>query len=89
MNDKKSSELSNKELLIRIDERQKVLRDDVKAIKEVLVSKVDIDDDYIELKHKVNVLWDRMNWMIGYGAAGGAIAYVFAQILQHLTNNTL
>lgn len=83
--DKKTSEMSNKELLVRIDERQKTLRDEVKEIKTIIERKVDVDDEYKEMKRKVNVLWDRMNWMIGYGAAGGAIAYIVAKIFEHVT----
>ena len=75
---------TNKELLIRIDERQQQILKDVSAIKKQLSSKVDNDEDYAEVKHRVEGLWDWRNKVLGTtviigAAAGAAISWVFNQ----------
>lgn len=81
--------MSQKELLIRIDERQNNINHKLEAIEKNMVSKDDyqaLKEDVVELKidkimrveyngykEKVDVLWDWRNKAIGYAAALGAI----------------
>lgn len=69
--------LTNKELLIRIDERQRRMMQDVQELKENLLTKVTDDKEYQEMKRKVDLMWDNWNKLKGYlvaAALGGGIA---------------
>lgn len=76
-----ATETTNK-LLIRIDERQHIMSDDIKIIKTKLDFKVDDNKDYCDMKDKVYKLWDDRNKMLGYmigaGVAGGGISTFLA-----------
>lgn len=76
-----ATETTNK-LLIRIDERQHIMSDDIKIIKAKLDFKVDDNKDYCDMKDKVYKMWDDRNKMLGYmigaGVAGGGISTFLA-----------
>jgi|GEM_PF-6656574 len=72
---------TNKELLYRIDERQRSMARDFKDVKTSLEKKVDDDEAYQEQRTKVNTLWDMRNKILGYAAATGllgSMVYQFA-----------
>ncbi|MBU1092533.1 hypothetical protein KJ836_02610 [Patescibacteria group bacterium] len=71
--------LSDHDLLLRIDERQRNIKNQVNSVKNSLNCVVKTtDDDYIEIRTKVDSMWDSKNkmigWMLGAGIAGGGIA---------------
>lgn len=70
----KNGNTTNKELLIRIDERQKRISKDIKRLNGGLAHKVSDDDDYKDLKLRVTKLWDWRNRTMGYAAGAGAVA---------------
>ena len=67
-------DLTNKELLVRIDERQQAIYQRVAAIEDILNKKVDLDE-FSEYCRKVERLWDERNRLagliLGAGMAGG------------------
>ena len=69
--------VSDHDLLVRIDERQKNIMSKVILVCKSLNKKVDDDKDYREMARKVDSLWDSKNkmigWMIGAGATGGTL----------------
>lgn len=81
----KSNGLSNKDLLVRIDERQQAVLKHLEDIDRALTFKVDVEDfkPYCE---KTNRLWDDRNriigWIIGGGLAGGAISQVLGSAVK-------
>jgi hypothetical protein len=82
---------SDNKLLIRIDERQKQVANDIVEIKDSLKCTVKDDDDFKDLKNKVKTLWDERNkvigWLLACGIVGGTtgaliknfVASVFAK----------
>lgn len=86
MNDMSTkSKTSDRELLIRIDERQQIIKAKVEGIEKCVARAVTIDnDEYKEMKARVDNLWDSKNkmigWMIGAGAAGGSIVTILRTI---------
>jgi hypothetical protein len=79
---KDNENLSNKELLIRIDERQRRILNDISDIKRTLNGKVDNDESYGEMREKVETLWDMKNKLIGYAAGSGAVASLVFEIVK-------
>lgn len=81
-----NKQLSDKELLVRIDERQKEMCKDLDEIKQSLKTRVVNDDNYQSLTKKVNTLWDDRNKvlgvMLGAGLAGGATSVVLQNIVK-------
>lgn len=74
---------TNKELLIRIDERQQNLCKEVAEIKKILSEKVDFDEEYKEMARRVNELWDWRNKVLGMATmAGAATSLVFNLVLK-------
>lgn len=74
--------MTNKELLIRIDERQQWLTHKIKDICNKMEGKVDIED-FKPYKAKTEALWDNQNKAIGWviaGATGGGLVQL-AEIL--------
>lgn len=70
-----SKDLTNKELLIRIDERQQGLTHKIEDICNKMEGKVDIED-FKPYKVKTEALWDNQNKAIGWviaGATGGGL----------------
>lgn len=81
----KNNELTNKDLLIRIDERQKYILKVISAFQVALSLKVD-KDDFDPYAKKIDKIWDERNRIIGYivggGLAGGAISQVLGSALK-------
>ena len=76
---------SDHDLLTRIDERQQIIKSKVENIEKCIAKTVSIDDEeYKEMRAKVDSLWDSKNkmigWMIGAGAAGGSIVTILRTI---------
>jgi hypothetical protein len=85
MQEKDSLSMSSKELLIRIDERQRTMNQDIVEIKTVLASKVQDDEEYKEMKEKVNVLWDANSRVKGYiGLVGIFFGIISALMVKFL-----
>jgi predicted nucleic acid-binding Zn-ribbon protein len=68
--------MSQRELLIRIDERQKNMGQDIQTLNEkmesinnTLLGKVENNVEYHEMKAKVDTIWDWKNKVMGYVAA--------------------
>lgn len=74
--------LSNKDLLIRIDERQQQIRREIELLRGEVCKRVENDDDYHDLRKKVNTLWDWKNKTIGYAAGAGAVASLTFELLK-------
>ena len=75
----------DRELLIRIDERQKAMTDSLARIELTMTSKVDNNQDYKDLVNKVTAMWDLKNKTMGIIAAWSAIiAIASAVIIEYL-----
>jgi len=78
--------ISDHDLLTRIDERQAGIIDKLREICGSLNKKVDKDDEYLELKKRVDNLWDSKNrmigWMLGAGASGGLVAGILRALVS-------
>jgi len=78
--------ISDHDLLTRIDERQVVVTEKLASIQKSLECKVDKDDEYLELKKRVDNLWDSKNrmigWMLGAGASGGLVAGILKTLVS-------
>lgn len=74
--------ITQKELLIRIDERQRQMSADLNELKTILTGKVDDGNEYQTLKQRVNELWDFKNRALGYAAGAGAIASFVYQFID-------
>ena len=75
------SSFTSRELLIRIDERQKVICREIKEIKEVLTHKVDNDEDFQQLVNDVRI---NRAWRIYVSGAFGVITAVLALASKRL-----
>ncbi|MDD5015883.1 MAG: hypothetical protein PHW73_12450 [Atribacterota bacterium] len=73
-------------LLIRIDERVKKIMSEMREIKHCLESTVKNDEEYREIKTKVERLWDDRNrmigWMLGAGLVGGTTGSIFKSLVE-------
>lgn len=76
--------ITQKELLIRIDERQRQMSADLNELKTILTGKVDDGNEYQTLKQRVNELWDFKNRALGYAAGAGAIASFVYQFIDNV-----
>ncbi len=74
--------ITQKELLIRIDERQRQMSADIAELKTILCGKVNDDKEYQTLKQRVSELWDFKNRSLGYAAGAGAIASFVYQLID-------
>jgi len=74
----------NQKLLVRIDERQKKMADDLRELKKHFGNVVTNNDDYKDMKNKVYKMWDDRNkalgWMVGAGLVGGTTGAVLKQL---------
>ena len=66
--------MTQKELLIRIDERQRTIFKKLGDIEKKLNGKVDHDEEYALMKNRVNKLWDWKNRIEGKAVVLGALA---------------
>lgn len=76
---------SDNKLLIRIDERQKGMANDITDIKHALDITVKDDDEYKDLKKKICILWDERNkligWLLACGVVGGTTGALIKQLV--------
>jgi hypothetical protein len=76
--------MKDTKLLVRIDERQKKMATDMGEIKKCLKSTVMDDEEFKQMKNRLNTLWDDRNkligWMIGTGVIGGAVGSALKQL---------
>ena len=82
-----TKKLTDHDLLVRIDERQRGIAKKVSSLCGSLKKKVDNDEDYKEMEIKVNKLWDSKNQFIGWliGSAGiGGVAGALANQLKEV-----
>lgn len=79
-------ETDNK-LLIRIDERQKAMADDIADIKKSIECAVKDDDEYKELKKKIYTMWDERNKIIGYLLACGIVGGTTGALIKNLVGS--
>lgn len=89
MDDREALNLTQRELLIRIDERQSTMRAEFAEFKLIMTAKVTNDIDYQDIVKKVNVMWDWRNRVIGMviawsAIAGTAAAFIFSLIKDFL-----
>lgn len=80
MTEKNGLTLTQKELLIRIDERQKNILEEIKQIKNMQSRFVRDDDEYKLLVKRVSTLWDMRNKIVGYAAGAGGLGALLFQI---------
>jgi len=78
----KTENFTQRELLIRIDERQKQMSEDIASLKACVEGKVSLDGDYEDIKDKVGKLWDWKNRTIGYAAGAGALASLVFEVIK-------
>jgi hypothetical protein len=76
--------MKDTKLLVRIDERQKKMAIDMVEIKKCLKSTVMDDEEFKQMKSRLDTLWDDRNkligWMIGTGVIGGAVGSALKQL---------
>jgi hypothetical protein len=82
-------DFTQKELLIRIDERQRQMATDLGELKTLLCDKVDDGSEYQTMKQRVNELWDFKNRALGYAAGAGAIASFVYQFIDSVVISKL
>lgn len=61
-----NNNFTQRELLYRIDERQKQLLKEVMDIKKALQGKVDNDSKYQDMVYKFSIIWDKYNSIKGF-----------------------
>ena len=79
---KTNESITQRELLIRIDERQRQMAEDIASLKACVEKKVSMDGDYEDIKDKVCKLWDWKNRTVGYAAGAGALASLIFEIVK-------
>ena len=82
---KTTSEMTTRELLIRVDERQANISKKLNDLKILLDSKADTSDLDPYCK-KVDTLWDERNrvlgWIVGAGLLGGGVSQVLSSLVK-------
>ena len=85
---KNISQMKDRELLIRIDERQAGMSKKIANLCDTLSLKVNNDEKYKEMVGKVDNLWDSKNkvigWLIGSAGIGGIAGALANQIKEVL-----
>jgi hypothetical protein len=75
---------SDHDLIVRIDERQAGMATQLNTVIKKIDCMVPNDNEYQELKIKVDSLWDSKNkmigWLIGAGIGGGGIGALLTNI---------
>lgn len=84
-----SKPVTDRELLIRIDERQREMIKRLSEVCKVLDHKVDYDNDYKEMEEKVNKMWDKWNLAIGYMVGAGVVGGVASKLLSGLASTVM
>jgi hypothetical protein len=80
---------SDNKLLIRIDERQKQMSNDIADIKKNLECTVRDDDEYKDLKKKIYTMWDERNRVIGWLLACGIVGGTTGALVKQLVSSVL
>lgn len=80
-------QFTDHDLLLRIDERQQIIKAKVASIEESLDGVVkNCDEDYQEMKNKVDSMWDSKNkmigWFLGSGIAGGMASTLIGDLVK-------
>lgn len=78
----KTENFTQRELLIRIDERQKQMSEDIASLKACMERKVSVNGEYEIMKAKVEKLWDWKNKAMGYAAGAGAVASLVFEVIK-------
>lgn len=76
-----NSKVADRELLVRIDERQQAMLQSVNRIEFAMAAKVENNQDYKEMVNKVTAMWDLKNKAMGYVAAWSAFIAIAAAVL--------
>lgn len=83
----KNGQLTNRELLVRIDERQRAIIKHLELIDLQLENKVDCKD-FEPYEKKINTMWDDRNKVLGMVAlsslGGGTVVYVIGKIITNI-----
>jgi len=83
------SEISDRELLFRVDERLKLMSKKLDDMCRVINKKVDRDDDYKEMVDRVNKMWDKWNLAIGYMMGAGIVGGVSSKLLTGFVTSVM
>lgn len=75
MNEKTETQ---RELLIRIDERQKSIENRLKTIEQALIN----PNEHLELMEKVDKLWDWKNKIVGYAVGASAVTALLLRVFE-------
>ena len=75
------TQMTQRELLIRIDERQQNLYKVVQSIEKKVDKKVNVSD-YLKTEEKIDILWDLKNKVVGMTIVIGAVAGAIAAVLK-------
>ena len=85
-NNMSTKTVGDRELLIRIDERQSNMMDKMTTLNKKMDTMVPNDDEYKETKAKVDSLWDSKNkmigWLLGSGVVGGSVSVALQNIVK-------
>lgn len=80
--------LTERDLLIRIDERQTAMKEDLTKITEAIKAKVDNDGEYKELSRKVDQMWDQQNRLQGMTIVVGSISSIVTALIVTFITHT-
>lgn len=75
-------DMTQRELIIRMDERLKQLQEDVGKLTMTLLSKVNDDQSYKDTVTKVNKMWDDRNKLVGYIAAASLGFSILVKLIE-------
>lgn len=87
----KMNNITNKELLYRIDERQQVIMKAITSIQESVEERVMNDEEYKEMRKKVEMLWEaqiQLKTIVKMAIAiGGFVGGVAASLVTYFITN--
>ena len=84
-----ASQMKDRELLIRIDERQASMIKKLTSLCNKLSGKVDDDKNYQTMVKKVDNLWDSKNKMIGLMIGAGATGGTLVTVVKGMVDSVL
>ena len=84
-----SNKFSDRELLIRIDERQKTIVKKLAEMSLVLLGKVDRDEEYERMCEKVQKMWDKWNLAVGYMVGAGVVGGLASKLLSGFASSAM